>query len=90
MNAAPDNTGFAPPASGARRDPVVAELIASAGLALATIVTAIVVTAGVAHAGVADSVIGNEGGIFAVALLLGIAFIGMGGLTLSGSRPKRH
>jgi hypothetical protein len=90
MHAAPENTGFAPPASGVRRNPAVAELIATAGLALATIVTAIAVTAGVAHADVADSVIGNEGSIFAVALVLGLAFIGMGGLTLSGSRPKRH
>jgi uncharacterized membrane protein (DUF441 family) len=90
MNIAPENTGFDPSASGARRNPAVAELIASAGLALATIVMAIAVTAGVAHADVADSVLGNEGSIFAVALVLGVAFIGMGGLTLSGSRPKRH
>ena len=90
MTTTSENAGFAAPASGARRNPVVAELIASASLALATIVTAIVVTAGVAHADVADSVIGNEGSIFAVALVLGIAFIGMGGLTLSGSRSKRH
>jgi hypothetical protein len=90
MRTSPENTGFAPPASGARRNPAAAELVASAGLALATIVTAIVVTAGVAHADVAEGVIGNEGGIFAVALVLGLAFIGMGGLTLSGSRPKRH
>jgi hypothetical protein len=90
MHTASENTGFAPPASGARRSPVVAELAASAALAFATIVAAIAVTAGVAHADVADSVIGNEGSIFAVALVLGLAFIGVGGLTLSGSRPKRH
>jgi hypothetical protein len=66
------------------------ELLAGAGLALATIVTAIVITAGVAHADVADGVIGNEGSVFAIALVLGLAFIGMGGLTLPGSRPKRH
>jgi hypothetical protein len=89
MHASPENTGFAPPVSGVR-NPAVAELVATAGLALATIVTAIAVTAGVAHADVADSVIGNEGSIFAVALLLGLAFIGVGGLTLSDSRPKRH
>jgi hypothetical protein len=65
-------------------------LLATAGLALATIVTAIVITAGVAHAGVADGVIGNEGSVFAVALVLGLAFIGIGGLTLPGSRPKKH
>jgi uncharacterized membrane protein YphA (DoxX/SURF4 family) len=73
-----------------RRHPALVELIASVALGLATIVTAVVVTAGVAQANVADGVIGNEGSIFAVALVLGLAFIGMGGLTLSGGRPKRH
>jgi hypothetical protein len=82
MRPSPQDTGFAPPASGVRRNPAVAELVATAGLALATIVTAIAVTVGVAHADVADSVISNEGSIFAVALVLGLAFIGMGGLTL--------
>ena len=83
-----ENTGFTRRAE--RRSVALAELIASAGLALATIVTAIVLTAGVARADVADGVIGNEGSVFAVALVLGLAFIGMGGLTLPGSRPKKH
>jgi hypothetical protein len=88
MRTSLENTGFTPPAE--RRSPAIAELIATAGLAIATIVTATVLTAGVARADVADGVIGNEGSLFAVALLLGLAFIGIGGLTLPGSRPKRH
>jgi hypothetical protein len=83
-----ENTGFTPHTE----RPVfpVAQLIASAGLALATVVTATVVTVGVARADVADGVIGNEGGVFALALLLGLVFIGMGGLGLPGGRPKKH
>ena len=83
-----ENTGFIPRAE--RRSAAFPELLASAGLALATIVTAIVITTGVARADIADGVIGNEGSVFAVALVLGLAFIGVGGLTLPGSRPKRH
>ena len=85
-----ENTGFMPPPPAERRSAALAELIASAGLALATIVTATVVSVGVARAEVADGVIGNEGSLFAIALVLGLAFIGMGGLTLPGSRPKKH
>ena len=83
-----ENTGFTPPAE--QRSAAFPELLASAGLALATIVTAIVITAGVAHASVADGVVGNEGSVFAIALVLGLAFIGVGGLSLPGSRPKKH
>jgi len=83
-----ETTGFTPPAE--RRSNAFAELIASAGLALATVVTATVVMAGVARAEVVDGVIGNEGSVFAIALVLGLAFIGIGGLTLPGSRPKKH
>ena len=37
----------------------------------------------------ADNVIDNEGGLFAMALVLGLLFIGMGGLTaLSLPRPR--
>ena len=83
-----EQTGFTPRPE--RRSPALAELLASAALALATIVAATVVSAGIANAGVADGVIGNEGSVFALALLLGLAFIGMGSLTLPGSRPKKH
>jgi len=85
-----ENTGFTPTLGEERRSPAVVELIATAGLALATIVTATVVTAGVARADVVDGVIGNEGSVFAIALILGLAFIGVGGLTLPGGRAKKH
>ena len=86
-----DHTGFAPPPDrklgGERRAAALAELIASAALALCTIV----VTAGIANAGVADGVIGNEGSVFGVALLLGLVFIGMSGLSiLPRNKPKRR
>jgi mRNA-degrading endonuclease toxin of MazEF toxin-antitoxin module len=88
-----ENSGFTPPAGhrlgNERRTVALAQLIASAALALATIVVATVVSAGIARADVVDGVIGNEGSVFGVALLLGLAFIGIGGLTLPG-KPKRH
>ena len=43
---------------------------------------ATVVSVGIARANVADNVIDNEGSLFAVALVLGLLFIGMGGLTI--------
>ena len=44
------------------------------------------------RANVVDGVIGNEGSLFGIALLLGLIFIGMGGLslTLPGHKPKKH
>lgn len=81
-----DNSGFiAPPErtlGHERRRVAVASLIASAALAFATVVVATVVSVGIARATVVDNVIDNEGGLFAVALLLGLLFIGMGGLTV--------
>jgi len=81
-----DGSGFTPPpdrALGHERGRVaVAALIASAALAFATVVVATVVSVGIARANVVDNVIDNEGGLFAVALLLGLLFIGMGGLTI--------
>ena len=65
------------PLGGERRIAAFAELVATVGLALCTLVAAI----GVARADVAANVIDNEGGLFAIALLLGLLFIGMGGLT---------
>ena len=90
-----NHTGFAPPPDrnlgGERRAAALAELIAGAALALSTIVVATVVTAGIANASVADGVIGNEGSVFGVALLLGLVFIGMSGLSiLPNGKPKRR
>jgi len=90
------DTGFAAPTGhplGQERGTVaIAALIATVTLAISTIVAATVVSVGIAHAGVADNVIDNEGSLFAVALLLGLLFIGMGGLTILTlpHRSKRH
>jgi len=88
------DAGFAPPAGrplGTEgRTLAVAELIATIGLTLGTAIAAIVVTAGIARADVGSEVIGNEGGVFALALLLGLAFIVLGGFSLlpRGRRPR--
>jgi Na+/pantothenate symporter len=79
------SVGFTPPIGralgGERRTAVFAELVATIGLALCILVAVTVVSIGVARADVAANVIDNEGGLFAIALLLGLLFIGMGGLT---------
>jgi hypothetical protein len=86
MRAPIERSGFtAPPDHGLgheRRHVAVAALIASAALAFATIVAATVVSVGIARASVVSNVIDNEGSLFAVALVLGLLFIGMGGLTI--------
>ena len=91
------NSGFTPPAGSAlgneRRSAAIAELIATVVLALSTIVAVTVVSVGIARANVAGNVIDNEGSLFTIALLLGLVFIAMGGLTLftlPGHRPKKH
>ena len=86
--------GFAPPANRAlgseHRTVAVAELVASLALALCTLIAATVVSIGIARADVASNVIDNEGGLFAVALLLGLLFIGMGGLTVLSLPHHRY
>ena len=81
-----DGSGFTAPRDltlgHERRRVAIAALIASAALAFATIVAATVVSVGIARANVAGNVIDNEGGLFAIALLLGLLFIGIGGLTV--------
>jgi hypothetical protein len=39
---------------------------------------------------VVGNVIDNEGGLFAIALLLGVLFIGLGGLTVLSLPHNRH
>lgn len=74
-----------------RRTAAVAELIATVVLCLCTIVAATAVTVGIANADVVDGVVGHEGSLFAVALVLGLLFIGMGGLTVLSlsEKPRR-
>jgi len=78
--------GFAGPArrrlGRERRTAALAELIATIALGLCTIVAATAVTVGIANADVVDGIAGHEGSLFAVALVLGLLFIGMGGLTV--------
>jgi hypothetical protein len=84
------STGFtAPPKQGQERG-TVASLIASAVLALGTMIAATAVTVGIAHASAADSIIAHEGSLFAVALLLGLLFIGVSGITLFSPRGQKH
>lgn len=91
-----EGTGFIAPTDRAlgneRRTVALAELVATAALAFAIIVVATVVSVGIARADVVGNVIDNEGGLFAIALLLGLLFIGMGGLTiltLPGDKSKK-
>ncbi len=89
------SAGFMPPAQRVlgreRRNVVIAELVTTIALALCTLLAVTVVTVGIAHADVVGNVIDNESSLFAIALLLGLLFIGMGGLTiLSLPHPHRH
>jgi hypothetical protein len=90
-----DNPGFTAPTGlgNERRTVALAELAAIVGLALSTIVAVTVVSVDMARASVAGNVIDNEAGLFTVALLLGLVFITVGGLsafTLPGHRQKKH
>jgi hypothetical protein len=89
------SAGFNPPANRKlgteHRTVTIAELIASVVLVLSTLIAATVVSVGVARADVVSGVIDNEGGVFAIALLLGLLFIGMGGVTIiSLPNQSRH
>lgn len=97
MRNAIEDSGFAAPTDRTlgqeRRTVAVAQLVTTVGLALCIIVAATVISAGIARANVAAHVIDNEGGLFAVALLLGLLFIGIGGFTilnLPHGRKPRH
>ena len=89
------SAGFTPPAhrklGTEHRTAAIAEFIASIGLALCTLIAATVVSVGIARADVVSSVMDNEGGVFAIALLLGLLFSGMGGVTIiSLPHQSRH
>jgi hypothetical protein len=91
-----NSSGFTAPAGhtlgNERRGVALAELVAIVGLALSTIVAVTVVSVGIARASIAGNVIDNEGSLFALALVLGLIFIAMGGfslLTLPGHKTKK-
>ena len=87
--------GFRDPAApGARgvesRRAVFTELAAIVGLTIATVIAATAVSVGIARASVVDGVLDNDGGLFTIALLLGLAFVAVGGLSLlPGERRPR-
>jgi len=89
-----ENNGFAAPVERAlvteRRSRVLAELFAIGGLVVSTLVAATVISIGAARAQVADGVIDNEGSLFAIALVLGLFFIAIGGFSLLPPREQRH
>lgn len=86
-----DITGFrAPrrhPLGDERRTVMLAELVATVALALSTVVAATALTVRIAHADVVDGVLGHEGSLFGLALLLGLLFIGIGSF-LPGIRKR--
>ncbi len=86
--------GFTPPANrklgGEHRNVTVAELVASLGLALGTLIAVTVVSVGIARADVIGNVIDNEGSLFLIALVLGLLFIGISGLTVLPLPHHRH
>lgn len=95
MNMPLHNAGFEPPADRApgneRRTVVLAELIATTALAVATVVVAAVVSMGIARAS-AVAAIATDDGSFAIAVFFGALLAGMGcltALTLGGGRPQR-
>ena len=90
-------TGFRAPTDRAlgreRRTVALAELVAGIALALSIVVLATVVSVGVARADVVEGVVGHEGSLFGIALLLGLLFIGLGGLAAlpdQKHRERRH
>ena len=71
-----------------RRAATLAQLVTGVALALSTIVAATVVSVGIARADVAGNVVDNESGLFGIALLLGLIFIGIGGFSLLPARAE--
>lgn len=94
MRSPVDNLGFHTPAARKvgreRRTVAFAELAATVALALSTVVVATVLSVGIVRANVVEGVIGNESSLFAIALLLGLLFVGIGGYSiLPGDKAKK-
>jgi hypothetical protein len=87
-----ENTGFSAPSDRplgeGRRHAAFAALIATVALALCTVVAVTVMTVGIAHADGFGTVIDDEAGVFAAALLLGVIFIGFSGLSMLPPRGR--
>jgi hypothetical protein len=89
-----DQMGFAPPPrrklGRERRIAIVAELMATVGLAAGTLIAATVITAGIARADGLAVLPGEHTSIVAVAVILGVLLAGMGGLTAMSLAPSRR
>ena len=97
MNKHFHDTGFRAPTDRRlgreRRTVVFAELVAGVALALSIVVLATVMSVGVARADVVEGVVGHEGSLFGIALLLGLVFIALGSLAAwpdERRRERRH
>lgn len=94
-----EKSGFSAPNDRAlgneRRTATLAELVATIALTVCTLIAATVVSVGIARADAAGSIIDNEGSLFAIALVLGLVFVVMGGLSVLHlphlpHLPRRH
>ena len=87
-----ESTGFTPPTGRIlgreRRTVAVAELVATIALALGTVVAVTAVSVGIARANVVSNVVGHESSLFGIALVLGLLFIIMGGITALPPGPR--
>jgi hypothetical protein len=89
-----DDTGFAPPSTRPlgreRRSVACVQLLAGIGLAAGTLIAATVITAGISRADGLAPVAGPHTSLLAVALVVGLLFAGMGGLTVMSVAPSRR
>ena len=82
-----EHSGFAPSADrklgDERRTVALAQAVTTLGLALCAFVAVFIVSIEIARANIAATrIIDNEGSVFALALVLGLLFVIMGGLTV--------
>jgi len=89
-----DDTGFAPPSTRLlgreRRKLACVQLLAGIGLPAGTLIAATVITAGIARADGLVPAPGQHTSLVAVALIVGLLFAGMGGLTAMSLAPSRR
>jgi len=89
-----DQMGFAPPPrrrlGRERRVAILAELLATVGLAAGTTVAATVITAGIARADGLAALPGQHTSVVAIAVVFGLLLVGMGGLTAMSLAPSRR
>jgi len=94
MRTTHENNGFNPRADRKlgreRRNATFAQLVATVGLALSTIIAVTAVSVGIARARAVGDVLDNESGVFVLALVIGVAFLLMGGFTLLSLPGERH